>query len=206
MISAITGELRQVEEERVHVACGAVIFEILVPAFDRNELKSAIGEQITLHTIFDIEGDPTRGGLAPRLIGFLRPEDKQFFELFITVKGIGPKKALRALVNRVGEIAAAIEAKNSRYLMELPEIGRRTAEQVIAELSGKMADLAHGYAVAAPAARVGVDQDAIEGAMQLGIPRIDAERLLDRAKNSESKPKSADALIREMLRLRTARV
>jgi Holliday junction DNA helicase RuvA len=190
----------------VHVACGAVIFEILVPAFDRNELKATIGEQITLHTIFDIEGDPTRGGLAPRLIGFLRPEDKQFFELFVTVKGIGPKKALRALVNKVGEIAAAIEAKNSRYLMELPEIGRRTAEQIIAELSGKMAELAHGYAVAAPVARVGVDQDAIEGAMQLGIPRLDAERLLDRAKLAESKPKSADALIREMLRQRTARV
>jgi holliday junction DNA helicase RuvA len=207
MISAITGELRRVEDERVHVACGTVIFEILVPAFDRNELNSAIGREITLHTIFDIEGDPTRGGLAPRLIGFLRPEDKQFFELFITVKGIGPKKALRALVNRVGEIAAAIEAKNSRYLLELPEIGRRTAEQIIAELSGKMADLAHGYPVAAaPAARQGVEQDAIEGATLLGIPRTDAERLLDRAKLADTKPKTADALIREMLRLRTARV
>jgi holliday junction DNA helicase RuvA len=73
MISAITGELRRVGEDRVHLACGAIIFQILVPAFDLSELQGSIGAQVTFQTIFDIEGDPTRGGLMPRLIGFLRP-------------------------------------------------------------------------------------------------------------------------------------
>src|SRR5580692_1923473 len=103
MISAITGELRRVQEDRVQLACGPVVYEILVPASDVTELHTRAGEEITFHTIFDLEGDATRGGLTPRLIGFLRPEDKRFFQLFITVKGIGPKRALRALVQPTGQ-------------------------------------------------------------------------------------------------------
>ena len=52
------------------------------------------------------------------------------------MKGIGPKKALKALILPTGEIAQAIETRNSRFLVELPQIGKRMAEQVIAELAG----------------------------------------------------------------------
>ena len=76
-------------------------------------------------------------------IGFLRAEDKRFFQLFITVKGIGPKQALRALVQPAGQIAEAIESKNTKFLIGLPEIGKHTAEQIVAELAGKM----HGFAL-----------------------------------------------------------
>ena len=102
MICAITGELRRVEDDRVHLASGPVVYEILVPAFDLTELQASLGESITLHTIFDLEGDPTRGGLAPRLIGFLRLHDKNFFQLFVTVKGIGPKRACGRWFSRLG--------------------------------------------------------------------------------------------------------
>ena len=102
MISAITGELREVEDDRVHSGVRGGGVRDLCPGMDIRGNAADGGEEITLHTIFDIEGDPTRGGLTPRLIGFLRIEDKRFFELFITVKGIGPKRALRALVEPVG--------------------------------------------------------------------------------------------------------
>src|ERR1700728_549372 len=115
MICAITGTLQQVREDRVQLASGAMVYEILMPAADIGQLKTLAGSEITFHTIFDLEGDASRGGLTPRMIGFLRLEDKQFFQLFITVKGIGPKRALRALVLPTGQIAAAIEAKNSRF-------------------------------------------------------------------------------------------
>lgn len=207
MISAITGELRTVEDDRTHIASGPFLFEILVPAADLNELRSRLGDEITFHTIFDIEGDPTRGGLTPRLIGFLRAEDKRFFELFITVKGIGPKRALRALIQPTGQIAAAIEAKNTRALIELPEIGKRMAELIVAELAGKAAEFAVGPA--APhtyaSARSSDEQLALEGAMTLGIPRAEAEHLLDRARQLAPNTKATEALLREMLRLRTAR-
>jgi Holliday junction DNA helicase RuvA len=209
MISALTGELVRVDQGRAFVRVGAMQFMVLIPAFDAADLKRSLGEEVTFHTIFDLEGDPTRGGLTPRLIGFLRDEDRQFFELFITVKGIGPKRALRALTSPTGEIAQAIEAKDTRYLVGLPEIGKRTAEQVVAELAGKMTEFAVGPARrsggAAPSSRVGAEEEAISGAMALGLPRPDAERLLDRAKQAAPDAKTADALLREMMRQRTAR-
>jgi Holliday junction DNA helicase RuvA len=205
MISAITGELRQVQEDRVQLACGPMVFEILVPASDIEQLRQSMGSQITFQTIFDLEGDPTRGGLTPRLIGFLRHQDKRFFQLFITVKGIGPKRALRALVQPIGRIAEAIESKDTRYLVGLPEIGKRTAEQVVAELAGKVTEFAAaGAAVSRPVSRSVEERDAINAAIQLGIGRPEAERLLERALQTETQRKAPADLLREMLRLRTA--
>jgi len=221
MISAITGELRRVQEDRVHLACGAMIFEILVPASDIPQLRGSVGEEITVQTIFDLEGDATRGGLTPRLIGFLRHEDKRFFQLFITVKGIGPKRALRALVQPTGQIAEAIESKNTRFLVGLPEIGKRTAEQIVAELAGKVTEFAMvGEARQRAASHTIGELEAIDAAVQLGIARPEAERLLDRAKQTEreaspargeasparGQDKAPEDLLREMLRLRSVRV
>jgi Holliday junction DNA helicase RuvA len=206
MISAITGELRQIEEDRVHLACGPVVYEVLVPVKDLAELRTLAGQQTTFHTIFDIEGDPTRGGLTPRLIGFLRREDKRFFELFITVKGIGPKRALRALEQPTGLIAQAIETRNTRFLIQLPEIGKRTAEQIVAELSGKMSEFVAavpGTAQTPATVHSPIEQTAIDGAIALGIPRVEAERLLERARVADGNLKTTESLLREMFRQRT---
>src|SRR5438067_8649347 len=145
MISAITGELRRVEEDRVSVQCGPILYELLVPAADITELHVNLGEQVTFHTIFYLEGDAARGNLEPKLIGFLRADDRKFFERFTTVKGIGPKTALKALTVPVGQIAAAIETKDTRFLVGLSGIGKRTAELIVAELAGKVKDFATGY-------------------------------------------------------------
>src|ERR1700712_900599 len=150
MISALTGELRRVGEDRIYMQVGPMLYEMLVPASDITLLQTDVGKQMTFHTIFYIEGDASGGNLEPRLIGFLRPEDKAFFQLFITVKGIGPKKALKALVLPAGEIAQAIETKNSRFLVELPQIGKRMAEQIVAELAGKCAKFATPYEAGKP--------------------------------------------------------
>lgn len=210
MISALTGELRRVLDRTVLVQVGPIQYELLVPAADEGELQTQIGREITFHTIFYFEGDAARGGLEPRLIGFLRPTDKQFFERFTTVKGIGPKTALRALSVPVGQIAAAIESKNARFLTGLNGIGKRTAELIVAELAGKVTAFAVQEAIeGAPAARQtafsAVDEDAIEAMVQLGERRADAERLLERAKQAAPNAQTTQTLLQEMLRLRTAR-
>src|SRR3954470_8740603 len=142
MISALIGDLRRVEEDRVHLKVGPVLYELLVPASDVTELQASLGEELTFHTIFYLQGDASGGSLEPRLIGFLRADDKRFFEKFITVKGIGPKTALRAFTVPVGEIAQAIESKDARFLVLLDGVGKRTAELIIAELAGKVAEFA----------------------------------------------------------------
>src|SRR4051794_41105024 len=142
MISALTGELHHVEEDRVHLRVGPLLCELLVPASDVPLLQAGIGEEMTFHTVFYVEGDASGGNLTPRLLGFLRADDKRFFEKFITVKGIGPKKALKALIHPAGEIAQAIESKDAKFLKGLPQIGNRMAEQIVAELAGKVAEFA----------------------------------------------------------------
>src|SRR3954464_4823923 len=132
MISSLTGQLQQVDEDRVHLRVGPMVYETLVPASDVPLLQAGVGEEMTFYTIFYLEGDASGGSLEPRLIGFLRKEDKQFFEKFITVKGIGPKKALKALIYPAGDIARAIEGKDSKFLKGLPQIGARLAEQIVA--------------------------------------------------------------------------
>ncbi|HWE04746.1 MAG TPA: Holliday junction branch migration protein RuvA [Tepidisphaeraceae bacterium] len=211
MISALTGELRRVSEDRVHIQVGPLLYEMLVTAGDVQFLQPNVGQQLTFHTILYIEGDASGGNLEPRLIGFLQPQDKAFFQLFITVKGIGPKKALKALVLPAGEIAQAIESKNSRFLVELPQIGKRMAEQIVAELAGKCAKFAtlstgeKSTPAVIASTRSTAEEDAISALMALGERRADAETLLDRAKQASPNLKSTDALFREMLRMRTGR-
>ena len=214
MIAALTGELKQVREDRVHVQAGASVYELLVPASDFNQLQTCLGQEVTFYTILYLEGDASRGNLEPRLIGFLREEDRRFFDLFTTVKGIGPKTALRALGVPVGQIAQAIEARDARFLIGLQGIGKRTAELIIAELSGKVKEFASAAMVDGKVARVGrasrqnFEEDAIAGLMALDdrMRRPEAEAMLERAKQSKPDVKTTDALLREMLRLRTVRI
>src|SRR5690349_11233861 len=89
MISALTGQLvAVVDDARVSLAAGPFTFELLVPAADVEALRGRVGAEVTFHTLFYLEGSAGGGNLDPRLIGFSRPEDKAFFNLFTTVKGI----------------------------------------------------------------------------------------------------------------------
>src|SRR3954463_14593147 len=213
MISAITGELRAVEQDRLHLQVGPLLVEMLVPASDVPLLQGAVGREMTFHTILYFEGDAGGGGgLEPRLVGFLRAEDKRFFEKFITVKGIAPKKALKALVHPAGEVAQAIESKDTRFLVSLPQIGKRMAELIVAELAGKVQEFATAAAgarrngAAVGSSRNAPEEDAISMLMALGERRSDAEHLLERARQHNGNLKTAEALVTEMLRMRTVRV
>lgn len=208
MISAITGRLASVTDQCVNLSVDALEFELLVPAADLQSLISRIGDEVTFHTILYLEGDAARGNLAPRLIGFTNPRDKLFFEKFTTVKGIGVKTALRALQVPASQIAAAIESRNARMLTQLPGVGKRTAELIIAELCGKVSAFAVGALDTSNASLSGraflsEEEDALTAMVSLGERRSDAERLLFAARNAEPKPISTNDLLREMLKLRS---
>ena len=210
MISALTGELRRVDEDRLHLRVGPIVVEMLIPASDVPLLQAGVGQEMTFHTLLYLEGDASGGNIEPRLVGFLRPEDKRFFDKFITVKGIGPKKALKALALPTGDVAQAIESKDTRFLVGLPQIGKRMAELIVAELAGKVGEFVSigagsGKGAIGTSARSAVEEDAISTLMALGERRLDAEHLLERARQSASGAKTTEALVREMLRMRTVR-
>ena len=74
----------------------------------------------------------------PVLVGFLNEIEKEFFEHFITVSGVGPKAACRALIQPFSVIAAAIDRGDVAFLKTLPGIGEQKAREIVAKLQGKV--------------------------------------------------------------------
>jgi Holliday junction DNA helicase RuvA len=165
-------------------------FEVMVPAYLGERLAPRAGEFITLTTFLYLEGQGQGTSFVPRLLGFESVVDRDFFELFTTVKGIGNRKALRAMAVPPAEIAALIAARDNKGLTRLPEIGKRMAETVLAELTGKV----ERYLVAGESATVSArgpgiqearlsraGEEAVEVLIQLGESRGEAVNLVERA-------------------------
>lgn len=208
MISQLTGRIECVAEQSIDIRLGPMLLTILTPACDVESHRSQIGDEVNLFTLLYLEGDPNRGNLEPRMIGFASLHDREFFELFTTVKGIGPKTALRALAEPVSSIATWIESKDSRSLTKLSGIGKRTAELIVAELAGKCSKFAIGEAITVSGKptrsfkRSPEHEDAIRALVALGERPIDASILLDRVLSSDPDLKGTEALVTEMLRQR----
>jgi len=210
MISRITGTLESVETGRVTlgIAGGALSVDVEIPASLSQALAMQGRDEVTLHTRVLLEGAAQGAHLTPRLLGFASPRDLRFFELFTTVKGVGPRKALRALAIPTERIARAIAERDTTALKALPEIGARTAETIVAELRGKVdAFLEGGEAIEAKPEAGGrtmadAAKQAVEALVRLGEPRSEAERLVERAMERDETLDSPDAVLAAAFALR----
>lgn len=144
MIQKICGKIDTVTDETVTLELGGIFYEILIPSGLAEPLRNQAKQDfpVLLYTYYYIESSGGASNLFPRLVGFTVPSDREFFKLFTTVSGIGVRKALRCLTMPVRDIARAIEEKDSAILAKLPGIGPRTAQKIIAELTGKAARFA----------------------------------------------------------------
>ena len=196
MIAKIEGTLEAIEggTALVRPMGGGLTYEVLLPAFTSGRLTGRIGSTVCLHTLSFLESLNQGNTLIPRLAGFLSRRDQQFYELFVTCKGIGHRRALRAMALSTDQIAAAIADRDLALLQSLPEIGRRTAETITATLRGKVdpfvADAAYGDADAAttpaptPATRpagTSLAREALEVLLTLGENRTQAVAWIDQA-------------------------
>ena len=141
MITKIRGNLLQVSDEKVLLEIDAFDYEVLVPDFVRRQLQSKVGEAVALFTVQYLEGNPTQGRLTPRLIGFLTEVEREFFELFCSVDGVGARKALRAMGRPVREFATLIESQDAKALTTLPGIGPATADRIVAQTAPQDAEV-----------------------------------------------------------------
>ena len=210
MISRIEGVLEAVEGQTVRLAVGgALSIDALVPAYFADRLAGAEpGRRIRLDTLLTLEGSSQGTSFAPRLLGFDSPQARRFFEIFTTVKGLGNRRALRAMAAEPGVIAAAIVAGDHKALERLPEIGKRLAQTIVAELSGKVDDFAlDGASAVEPKPRAAaqlppVARDAVDTLMALGEAPADAERRIRLALGAlnGSEPATPDELVALALR------
>ena len=197
MITLISGTLERVEPTAVEIAVGPVVHEVLVTDLVRRSLQQRIGQPVVLHTLEYLEGNPTRGNLVPRLVGFLSEAEREFFDLICEVDGVGVRKALRAIVRPVGEIARAIEEQDAKSLAGLPGVGAATAERMIAKLRRRMPKFALLVARDTPGepGQADVITETFDVLRSLGHTDADARRLVDALRQETKKPKSVqDAL------------
>ena len=200
LITKITGKLISLTETEATIAVAPFEYEVLVPDFTRRQLQLEIGNSVSLHTIEYIDGNVQKGGrMTPRLIGFNSQIERQFFEVFCSVDGVGVKKALRAMVRPVPDVAAAIEQQDVKTLSTLPGIGAATAERIVAKLRRKMAKFAllvaaQGLDESDPLERSIVDET-YQILIALGHSEQDARKLLELPVSSKKKYKDVESLL-----------
>jgi holliday junction DNA helicase RuvA len=210
MIARITGTLVELDTESnsVVLEVGEIAYELMVPGYAVSDLSQQRNRPITLYCLEYYEGSSTGGNLIPRIIGFPHTGDKKFFQRFISVKGIGIRKALRALAKPLAEVASYIESGDDKMLSTLPEIGKRTAQQILAELKGKMGDFALEASRAGVARKPlsNIEREALEILLQLGERQTEAEELILRATQKFDDIATTDLLVQAVYRLKTGMI
>ncbi|HJT36039.1 MAG TPA: Holliday junction branch migration protein RuvA [Pirellulales bacterium] len=205
MITKVTGRLLTIDDDALTLGVGAFEYEVRIPEFTRRQLQSRVGQDVSLYTIDYLEGNPAQGRLTPRLIGFLSEVEREFFDLICSVDGVGVKKALRAMVRPVPEVATAIEEQDAKTLCSLPGVGAALADRIIAKLRRKVPKFALMVARETPVA-ADVHRDVIEETFQvlrqLGHSESDARRLLESALQAKKKYADVEALLQAIYQQR----
>ena len=198
MITKITGNLVRVDDDQAVLQIDAFEYQVLIPEFARRQLQPHVGEPVSLHTIYYLDGNPAHGRLTPRMVGFLKEVEREFFELFCSVDGVGVRKALRAMVRPVQDVADLIEQQDAKGLSALPGIGPAMAERIIAKLRRKMPKFAllvgrdEKYEAEV---EMNVVDETYQVLTSLGHSESDARRLLDTALATKRKFKDVEALL-----------
>lgn len=198
MITKISGRLVALAEEFLTLGVGPFEYELLIPEFTRRHLQACVGQDVTLYTIDYLEGNPMQGRLTPRLIGFLSEPEREFFEFFCSVDGIGVRKALRAMVRPVQDVATAIEDQDVKTLTSLPGIGPAMAERIVAKLRRKVPKFALLVArqeAAVADVQADIVSEVYEVLRSLGHSESDARRLVDAALAKKKKYADVQAMI-----------
>jgi Holliday junction DNA helicase RuvA len=203
MITKITGILNRVLDEELRLQVGPLEYQVLVPEFVRRQVQARIGQELTLHTSEYLDGNPMQGRVVPRLIGFLNEAELEFFELFCTVDKVGVRKALKALVRPIRDIADAIQRQDAKWLTSLPGIGPATGEQMVTKLKRKMTRFTvpasaeeNGRSEPAAAAVDGAMlEDAYRALLSLGHSPYEARERLDKVLAQGQRFASAEEIL-----------
>jgi Holliday junction DNA helicase RuvA len=198
LITRITGKLLKVQDDSVLLGAEPFEYQVYISEATRRALGQQVGQTISLQTIYTIDGDPARGRVTPRLTGFLAEVEREFFELFCSVDGVGGKKALRAMVRPVQDIAEMIEEQDAKGLSSLPGVGGALAERIIAKLRRKMSKFAL-LVVKETISEAEVKRDVVEEAYEalrmLGHSEPDARKALDAVFKTKRKFADVEAVL-----------
>ncbi|MDP2921775.1 MAG: Holliday junction branch migration protein RuvA [Candidatus Omnitrophota bacterium] len=202
MISRISGKLVEKKEDSVILDVNGICYEVFIPGAVMQCLDHSIQPDgaISLITFHYFQLEPSKGFQC--LIGFLNEIEKEFFEKFITVSGIGPKAAVRALKMPISMIARAIDMADVPFLKSLPGIGEQRAREIVAKLQGKVGKFGliqdSGTSAEAFTEKRDIQEEAMGVLLQLEYKKFEAKVMLDEALKRNPAIKTAEDLLNEV--------
>lgn len=168
MIYSVEGKLSLKDDHFAVVTTGGIGVKLFASRLTIEGLP-ALGAAVKFFCHLHVRED------ALDLFGFTSPDELQFFEMLISVSGVGPRSALAILdTGPLEELSAAIKENRPDLLTRAPGIGRKTAERVIIELRTKV----QAAKSEATVAKMETDSDLLEALTSLGYRRDEARAAL----------------------------
>jgi Holliday junction DNA helicase RuvA len=180
MIGYLKGILVEVTPDAALIDVGGVGYEILASGNTLSDLQSLMSKEIIVWVHTHVRED------AFQLFGFIDKEEKNLFLSLLKVNGVGPKMALSILSGgRVAQIHEMIESGNAKALSSLPKVGKKTAEQIILTLKGKLV-LIEKTQAPGKKKHTGTHSEITSALLNLGFKPLAVEQFV------ETLPKDAD--------------
>ncbi|MDF7626518.1 Holliday junction branch migration protein RuvA [Lactobacillaceae bacterium L1_55_11] len=170
------------------------IITIIQPAYLVVETKDGVGYRLYTANPYQFEEGQSQRLFVEQIVreneislyGFASQADKQVFDKLLSVSGIGPKSALAILAG--GDIIGvvnAVEADDWQYLTQFPGVGKKTAQQIVLDLKGKVSGILPASADNQPASAAATSQhanqqaldDALLALSSLGYGNKDVQRV-----------------------------
>jgi Holliday junction DNA helicase RuvA len=188
MIYSASGILALKSDRFVVVETGGLGLKFFMRARSIASLPAA-GSLVKLFSYLRVQED------GMDLYGFISEEERSYFEMLISVSGVGPKSALSILdVANLDELAAAIKEGRPDLLTRASGIGQKTAERIIVELKSKVQSAKSGAIVE----NMDTDADLIEALSSLGYRREEARTALGKV---DAKTTGVEARLKEALKI-----
>ncbi|KUG23862.1 holliday junction dna helicase ruva [hydrocarbon metagenome] len=199
MIALISGKIVYKGIAHVIVDVQGVGYRVFIPLTTFYELPEA-GQMITLHIHTNVKED------AINLFGFNTVQERDFFQLMISVSGIGPKIAMNILSGiSVPELLNAISSGNVNKLVRIPGVGKKMAERLILELKEKVLKKIMLEKVPEAGVQSRVDdilmEDVLSALVNLGYKNNVAQDALDKVLHSSEEKLGMDKLLKKTLKI-----
>jgi len=208
MISRISGKVIEKGVNYLMLDLGGICYEVLIPSAVMQRIDDNIAGdgKINLVTYHYHQVEPSKS--TPVLIGFLNDIEKDFFQVFITVSGIGPRAALKALNKPISQIAQAIDEADLTFLKSLPGIGEQRAKEIVAKLQNKVGRfglIQDGKTGSTGIKNKDIAEEALIVLMQLEYKKPEAQSMLKRALEDFPEIQSTEQLLNIVYKQRKSR-
>lgn len=199
MIESIRGSVEKTADSTVFIRTGPVVIRILVPGYFFRNISA--GQEVEIPVYLHLQMDGNR--IVPLIVGFPEVRDREFFERFISVSGVGVKAAIKALEKPPHKIASAIASEDYSYLTTLPGIGNKRARQIVAGLSEQMKKMYGAVPYGKTVSGTGSEAEAV--LKQLGVPAAEAVELIEKACGELGSEARTSDIVKFAMRIRSSR-